>query len=164
MVLNIIRFIFVFFLSACASSDTKVIGYLGFVDNNKWAIQFNDCSVVSFEQAQQYIWFNRELKSISCYTLNNNDTSAIRNIPIRVYSQPSKTSEYKEILKFSELRVSKSGWGTFPSVYKKVNSSWFKIADGWVHLSASDKKFVNFYSGPQDIEGKKEHDLYFLNH
>lgn len=151
-------------ISGCVSSENQVIGYLGFLGNDKWAIQFNDCSVISFEQAQQYVWFNRELNSISCYTLNDNDTSAIRKIPIRVYSQPSKTSEYKEILKFSELTVSDSGWGTFPSVYKKVNSSWFKVADGWVHLSASDKAFVNFYSGPQDLEGKKEHDVYFLNH
>ena len=153
-----------FLISGCVSSENQVIGYLGFVDNDKWAIQFNDCSVISFEQAQQYVWFNRELKSISCYTLNDNDTSTIRNQPIRVYSQPSKASEYKEILKFSELTVSKSGWGTFPSVYKKANSSWFKVADGWVHLSSFDKAYVNFYSGLQDVEGKKEHDAYFLNH
>ena len=162
--MNIIRFIFVVLISGCVSPGNQAIGYLGFVDNGKWAIQFNDCSVVSFEQAQQYIWFNRGLSSISCYTLKDDDTSAIRNIPIRVYAQPNENSEYKEILEFSELNISESGWGTFPRVYKKMNSNWFKVADGWIQLNSSDKAFVNFYSGPQNLEEKKEHDLYFLRH
>ncbi len=164
MVLNIIRFIFVVLIGGCTSSENQVIGYLGFAGNEKWAIQFNDCAVVSFEQAQQYIWFDRDLSSINCYTLKDSDTSAIRNRPIRVYSQPNKHSEYKDINKFSQLTVSESGWGTFPSVYERVDSSWFKVVDGWVYLNSADKVLVDFYPGSQSIAKKKEHDAYFFNH
>ncbi|ELA9326066.1 hypothetical protein [Vibrio parahaemolyticus] len=161
---KVVGLIFSVFLSGCASTEDRVIGYLGFTDNAKWAIQFNDCTVTSFEQARKYIWFDRELSSVSCYTFKENEIETIRNVPIRIYSEPSQLATHKEIMRFSELTVSESGLGTCPSVYQKLSSNWFKVAEGWIYLQPSDLSFVSFYSGPQDFERKKEHDEYYLNH
>lgn len=164
LTMKVIAIILVIFIGGCASDENKQIGYLGFANNDKWEIQFNDCSVVTFEQAQPYIWFDRTLKSINCYTLKDSEVLVNRNKPIRAYSQPSKYSEYKEVVKFSELKVSESGWGTFPIVYEKVNSNWFRVADGWIYLNDSDNVIIDFYSGSQDLEEKRKHDAYFENH
>ncbi|CAA0094892.1 Uncharacterised protein [BD1-7 clade bacterium] len=152
------------FLCGYVCAHGQPIGYIGFANNGKWAVQFNDCAVISFEGAQQYLWFDRTLNKISCYSFKESDISPIRNTAIRIHSKPDHSSSYKSVMKFGELNVSGSGWGAFPKVYERAGLDWYRVAEGWIQLNRSDKVLVDYYVGSQDISGKRTHDEYFDTH
>ncbi|MEW5251776.1 hypothetical protein [Microbulbifer discodermiae] len=164
------RLVILFLVSALMGSQlgegsaTKAIGYIGFDKGKLWAIQFNDCTVYDFEGAEKYLWFDRSLDSISCYKYKEADKSFLRNSPILIYDAPDFDAEKHAIDSFSEFSVSKSGWGSFPKVYSKSGDCWFRVKEGWVYLSSSDRKFVRFYQGEQDRAAQAKHDTYFNTH
>ena len=149
-----------------AAPDTRLepsqpIGYLGFKDHQDWAIKFNDCTVYDLTGAQPYQWFDRTSESVSCYTFKPNDAIT----PLPVYSNASfESDQLTSIERFQELQVSDSGWGRFPIVYETNGTNWFRVKEGWIHLTLADQTLVRFYSGIQDQSGKSQHDQYFLQH
>jgi len=140
------------------------IGYIGFKDNEPWAIQFNDCTVYDFNAAEKYLWFDRNLKSISCYSFKEQDVSSLKGQPIELFTEPKLGAKINRVHSFKGLVLSKSGWGTFPLVFERVGCHWYRVEGGWLYLMPSDKKFVSFYAGEQDVSGKLDHDNYFLHH
>ncbi|MDK9759530.1 hypothetical protein KIV40_30460, partial [Vibrio sp. D173a] len=114
-------------LVGCQTTSEVVdepIGYLGFQDGQVWAIQFNDCGVVNYLEAKKYQWFDRSLESISCYQFTPEQSV----LAISVYAAPDLDSQPIEyIARFSELEVSESGWGTFPSVYQTQGENWVRL-------------------------------------
>ena len=144
--------------------DQSPIGYIGFNGNKSWAIQFNDCTEHDLRGAEKYLWFDRKLISISCYQFKSDDNAYLKNQEIQIYESPALDSPRKSINQFSELKISASGWGTFPNVYKIANGDWFRVKDGWIHLEPKDKEYVQFYKGAQSMTKKTAHDDYFYNH
>ena len=151
-------------LVGCQTTSEVVdepIGYLGFQDGQVWAIQFNDCGVVNYVEAKKYQWFDRSLESISCYQFTPQQTMPA----VSVYESPNMDSQpIEQVLRFSELQVSESGWGTFPSVYQIQDNNWVRLKEGWIHLSVDDLKLVQFYPGEQNTQYKQAHDQYYLEH
>jgi hypothetical protein len=144
--------------------DKPPIGYIGFNGNTSWAIQFNDCTEYEFRGAEKYLWYDRKLTSISCYQFKSDDKIDLKNQEIQIYKSPTLNAPRKSINEFSELKVSESGWGTFPNVYETVNGDWFRVKEGWIHLEPKDKEFVRFYKGAQSRAENTAHDNYFNNH
>lgn len=145
------------------SNNTAAIGYLGFKDHQPWAIQFNDCTVYAREEAIKYAWFDRQLKSISCYTFDEEDNRLLQGHLDKVYEAPDTDSNYKTFTVFSELHVSDAGWGTFPLVYSRKNN-WLKVKEGWIYLTSNDLNRVQFYQGQQDDSLKQAHNDYYKEH
>ncbi|MEZ9701702.1 hypothetical protein AB4455_18475 [Vibrio sp. 10N.261.46.E12] len=177
---RMLSFIFSLGLMGCSVSDTvsevaplsqeplpqealsqEPIGYLGFVNHQEWAIQFNDCTVFDLTGAQSYQWLDRTLVSVSCYTFKPND--AIE--PLSVYVDANlNSSKLTPIKRFKELQVSESGWGQFPAVYETNGTNWLRVKEGWIHLTLADQTLVQFYPGTQDQSGKPQHEQYFEEH
>ncbi|TKB58600.1 hypothetical protein [Ferrimonas aestuarii] len=147
-------------LIGCTDVSPRAIGYIGFVDHRPWAIPFNDCIAYSLETAEPYRWFDRRLPSVSCYFFTTKPSFGL----IKVYDSPTVDANYETIGRFQEFSVSESGWGSFPWVYERANSDWYRVAEGWLHLSEADRGVVRFYSGEQDSEAKRRHDEYYQNH
>lgn len=141
-------------------SANEPIGYLGFVSGQAWALQFNDCGVYDLDGAKKYLWFNRNLTQVSCYQVKPDDGPE----PIRIYQTPSLDAQNQTIMAFSELVLSPSGWGDFPHVYQVIDGDWYRVKEGWLHLSHADKAYAQFYSGFQDGKAKATHEDYYRNH
>lgn len=154
------RFIILLTLSLFVGCDTNTrsdkapIGYIGFIDDRVWAIQFNDCTEHQFLGAEKYLWYDRQLTSISCYSFRSDDKTHLKSQKIETYKSPALDSPGKSINRFSELEISESGWGIFPKVYEIADGDWFRLKDGWIHLEPQDKEFVQFYRGAQNISKK----------
>ena len=43
------------------SAGQKSIGYIGFLGDQEWVLQFNDCTVYRFIEAEKFLWFDRSL-------------------------------------------------------------------------------------------------------
>jgi hypothetical protein len=154
-------------LIGCAAKlphNNTAIGYIGFHDNSPWAIQFNDCSEHEFSGAEKYLWYDRQLTSISCYRFKPADDTRLKDREIMVYKLPTLGAVSQPVSRFSELTISESGWGIFPQVYEVADGNWFRLKEGWIHLESFDTEFVQFYNGHQNIIGKAAHDAYFYNH
>lgn len=175
MMKRAVTFLFSLGLMGCATSEpvheqetdskpeqpSQPIGYLGFKAHQEWAIQFNDCTVYDLTGAQPYQWFDRTSASVSCYTFKSND--AIE--PLLVYADADfNSNKLIPINRFQELKVSESGWGSFPIVYETSGTNWLRVKEGWIHLTLADQTLVQYYSGTQDQSGKSQHDQYFEQH
>lgn len=147
-----------------APLNNTSVGYIGFHDNSPWAIQFNDCSEHEFSGAEKYLWYDRQLTSISCYRFKPTDETRLKDREIVVYKSPTLGSTSQPISRFAELNISESGWGVFPYVYEVTYENWFRLKEGWIHLEPFDTEFVQFYKGQQNMTGKAAHDAYFYNH
>lgn len=153
-------------LTGCADNQQKTtgpVGYLGFTNNQPWAIQFNDCTVYNSEQAEKYLWFNRKLSSISCYQYSEKDFARLKGSMDKVYSAPDLSASFVPFTSFSELTVSESGWADFPLVYETRNN-WFRVKEGWIRLTPVDLNFVQFYPGRQGEFQKQAHEAYYRQH
>jgi|GEM_PF-4189104 len=156
-----------FLLTACQLKNTNtsdVLGYIGFKQNRSWAITFNDCTVYDRNTAAEYFWFDRTLESISCYEFMVQDRQLLKHSFDKVYAEPSSNATSSRFSRFQELKVSKSGWGSFPVVYEIRDDNWIRVKEGWIHLSDDDQRIVKLYFGKQNESLKQAHDDYFYHH
>lgn len=166
-------------LSGCSSVEQPThsvgnladkLGYLGFKDQQVWAIQFNDCTVYDRSEALKYLWFDRTLIQISCYRFKPSDVQALPTSSIRIHVAPKLSANVMEIERFEEMSISKSGWGSFPPIYEEFldssQATWLRVKEGWFRLDEADKAFVRFYSGSQEFNAdlRAKHDAYFEKH
>jgi hypothetical protein len=141
-----------------------VTGYLGFADGKPWQLQFNDCTVSALEQARPYLWFDRQLKQVSCYQFQASDAPLWQDQAIKVYAAPDFNADFVKVMRLSEFKQTESGWGVFPKVYQKAPESWYQLQEGWLHLSANDQAVVTFFAGEQDAALQQAHDDYYDKH
>lgn len=156
-------------LLGCQSSNEKLAvtefeGFIGFKQNKPWAITFNDCTVYRFAEAKVYYWFDRNLDKLSCYKFSEADKTALLGFFNKVYQMPSLTAPSKGFIRFEQLNVSSSGWGTFPKVFARQGANWFLVQEGWIYLQDADFELVEIYQGLQDMSLKATHDSYYKNH
>lgn len=160
--------------SVQATDKEPAIGYLGFLKNKPWAIQFNDCTVYRYVNAQKYLWFDRKLQKISCYHFYRNlegrsinksyPRSRLMTKKIKIFPKRMRSSTFKTISQFKEFAVDETGWGTFPKVYEVFGvgtSRWYRVQEGWLQLDETDRKFVRYYAGEPDAALKAKHHQYY---
>ena len=160
--MRILRISVILLLSAqFLLANEEPIGYIGFINEGEWRIQFNDCTINSFDEAEKFLWFNRNLESISCYAFYNKSNvltnSKHKNLSLLMkkliifYSSPNKFDKAYESYSFRDLTISKKGWGSFPKVYSRSGANWYKMKEGWIYIENQDKKYIQFYEGQQEF-------------
>jgi len=143
---------------------TQAQGFIGFKNNQPWAVTFNDCTVHRFAEAKAYYWFDRTLSQISCYSFTEADKAQLADFFSVVYQKPSLTAPSVPFKRFEQLQVSASGWGRFPQVFARQGEHWVQVKEGWIYLKAADLAVIEVYSGQQDQTLKAAHDKYYSQH